>query len=386
MLYKDRKIFIFIFTKIKMTTFNSYNDVIAYVEKRIPVLFGEVFRSSDLANCSSQLQLISNQTLDIAKGVTVTNCNINLDVNQETSSDTLCVDVTDKLKNLSKEERNRMFDDVLNKLMNEPIFINNLTNRQIFKKEFIEKLKGELHNVSPSAQVSCNSNVLLVQNQKVIIAKDMECDPESAVDITSSAFAYQQMKCLTVPVIDKIKRDFLLFQLFNKGDNQDCIYELRQTQPCRLVNGKLQRDFQAIIIQNKIGNGKCVIKENLNIPNKNINISNQTFVEPCPTPQKCAVSAWGEWTPCYDVKNTDGSMKKMQYRTRQITQQGTDCPKILKEERACVSLPGLANLGVFASAGEVITENDNKVVLPLWFKFFIFFVIVSIIFLIVKIK
>jgi len=369
-----------------MTSINSYNDVIAYVEKRIPILFGEVFRSSELANCSSQLQLVSNQSLEVAKGVTVTNCNFNLDVNQETSSDTLCVDVTDKLKNLSREERNRMFDDVLNKLMNEPIFVNALENRQLFKKEFIEKLKEELHNVSPSGQVSCNSNVLVVQNQKVIIAKDMECDPDSAVDITSSSFAYQQMKCLTVPVIDDLKKNSKLFQLFKKGDNQDCIYELIQTTPCRLVNGKYQRQYQAFIIQNKIGNGKCFIKENLNIIQKDILSSGQTFTETCTAPRQCSVSNWGEWTPCYDVKNPDGSVKKMQYRTRQITQQGEICPpdlRKLKEERVCQPFT------TFASVAEVITtdiEKDKKVSLPLWFKIFISLIILCLFYLIFFIK
>jgi len=383
MLYKDRKIFIFIFTKFKMTTFNSYNDVIAYVEKRIPVLFGEVFRSSDLANCSSQMQLIIGQTLEIAPGVTVTNCEFNMETNQQSSTDALCVDVNDKLKSLSREERNGMFDDVLNKLMNEQKFVDNLANRQIFKKEFIEKLKEELHNVSPSAQVSCNSNILLLQNQKVIIGKDLTCDPDSSINLDSTAVAYQQMKCLTVPVIDKLKRDFLLFQLFNKGDNQDCIYQLEQTQPCRLVNGQLQREYRATIIQNKIGNGQCVIKENLNIANKNINISNQTFIERCSTPSQCVVSDWSEWTPCYDVKNSDGSIRKMQYRTRQITQPGVNCPKILREERTCVSLASLANEGLFASTGDVVTE-DKKIRLPLWFKLFIFFVLLCLIFLFMK--
>lgn len=366
-----------------MTTFNSYNDVIAYVEKRIPVLFGEVFRSSDLANCSSQMQLIIGQTLEIAPGVTVTNCEFNMETNQQSSTDALCVDVNDKLKSLSREERNRMFDDVLNKLMNEQKFVDNLANRQIFKKEFIEKLKEELHNVSPSAQVSCNSNILLLQNQKVIIGKDLTCDPDSSINLDSTAVAYQQMKCLTVPVIDKLKRDFLLFQLFNKGDNQDCIYQLEQTQPCRLVNGQLQREYRATIIQNKIGNGQCVIKENLNIANKNINISNQTFIERCSTPSQCVVSDWSEWTPCYDVKNSDGSIRKMQYRTRQITQPGVNCPKILREERTCVSLASLANEGLFASTGDVVTE-DKKIRLPLWFKLFIFFVLLCLIFLFMK--
>ncbi len=367
-----------------MTTFNSYNDVIAYVEKRIPVLFGEVFRSSDLANCSSQMQLISNQTLDIKPGVTVTRCNFNLGVDQGSSSDTICVDVTDKLKSLSTEERNRMLDDVLNKLMNEQKFVDNLGNRQIFKQKFIEKLKEELHNISSSAQVSCNSNVLVVQNQTIIIAKDMECDPDSAVDINSSSFAYQQMKCLTVPVIDKLKRDFLLYQLFNKGDNQDCIYQLEQTQPCRLVNGQLQREYRATIIQNKIGNGQCVIKENLNIANKNINISDQTFIERCPTPQQCVVSDWSEWTPCYDVKNSDGSIRKMQYRTRQITQQGANCPKVLREERTCTSLTSLANAGLFASAGDVISEKKEGEKLPWYFNILFIVILLFFIYLFVK--
>jgi len=367
-----------------MTTFNSYNDVIAYVEKRIPVLFGEVFRSSDLANCSSQMQLTSNQTLDIAPGVTVTRCNFNLGVDQGSSSDTICVDVTDKLKSLSKDERNRMLDDVLNKLMNEQQFVDNLGNRQIFKQKFIEKLKEELHNISPSAQVSCNSNVLVVQNQTIIIAKDMECDPDSAVDINSSSFAYQQMKCITVPVIDKLKRDFLLYQLFNKGDNQDCIYQLEQTQPCRLVNGQLQREYKATIIQNKIGNGQCVIKENLNIANKNILTSGQTFVERCSTPQQCVVSNWSEWTPCYDVKNSDGSVRKMQYRTRQITQQGVNCPKVLREERVCASLASLANEGLFASTGEVISEKKEGEKLPWYFNILFIVILLFFIYLFVK--
>jgi len=377
MLYKDRKIFIFIFTKIKMTTFNSYNDVIAYVEKRIPVLFGEVFRSSDLANCSSQMQLILNQNFT-NKG-TIKKCRINMTANQESSTDALCVDVNDKLKSLSTEERKRMFDDVLNKLFSEPVFVNNLENRKNFRTEFIEKLKDELHNISPSAQVSCNSNILVVQNQEVVNIGTIECDPESSINLDSTAVAYQQMKCLTVPVLDKLKRNNLLYQLFNKGDNQDCIYQLDQIQPCRLVNGKLQRDYQVTIIQNKIGNGKCIIKEqNLGFSNQNILTSGQVFTESCPPPPDCKASEWNEWTPCYDVKNADGSVKKMQYRTRQIIQQGANCPKNLKEERTCIPLTSLANSGMFASVGEIITEKKEREKLPWYFN--ILFIIILLFF------
>jgi hypothetical protein len=372
-----------------MTSLNTYDDVIKYIEKRIPYYYGEYFRSSDLATCSSQMILKTNQTINIQGNI---DCNLNATVNQGSVQDSLCVDVSDKLKALSKEERNKMFDEVIKRLENEQELRSALTNRTKFRKEFLDKLKIELHNIPQSAQISCNSNMLAVQDQVVTIVGDIKCDEDddSVINIDSTLFATQQMRCLSGVVIDNLKRDNLLRQSFNKGDNQDCIYMLNQVSPCRNVNGQWQREYQASIIENKVGNGKCVIKEDLQLNKKTISSSEERgFFEKC-TPDQCEVSNWNAWSPCYDVKNANGQTKKMQYRTRQMIKQGTTCPadkKIMKEERECPALARFATMmGIEQELEEVEQNTNKKDILPLWFKLFVVFIFFAVLYFLWRLK
>lgn len=382
-----------------MTSLNTYDDVIKYIEKRIPYYYGEYFRSSDLATCASQTILKTNQTINIQGNV---DCNLNATVTQGSSRDSLCLDVSEKLKALSMEERNKMFDEVIIRLENEDELTSALTNRTKFKKEFFDKLKVELHNIPQSAQFSCNSNILSVQDQVVTILGDIKCDDDSEVNIDSTLFATQQMKCLSGVVIDNLKRDNILRQSFNKGDNQDCIYDLIQVSPCVNVNGQWRREYQAFIIENQVGNGKCVIKEELQLNKRTISNSGERgYFEQC-TPDQCDVSNWNAWSPCYDVKNASGQTKKMQYRTRQLIKQGTTCPadrRILQEEREC---PASAIFATTMGVGEELEEvnksinnnnntnktnnNNEEAILPLWFKLFIIVIFFTVLYFLWRLK
>jgi hypothetical protein len=343
-----------------MTSLTTYDDVIKYIEKRIPHYYGEYFRGSDLATCSSQLIAILNQNLTIEGDL---NCRLNISADQSSSRDNLCADVSEKLRSMSIEDRNKMFDEVIKRLDQEQAFKSALVNRTNFRKEFLEKLKVELHNIPQSAQISCNSNITVDQQQNVIFKGDLNCDDDSEVNLDSTLIATQQMSCLAGIVIDNLKRDKLLRQSFNRGDNQDCVYELVQVAPCKTVNGVLQREYQVFIIENKVGRGECKIKENINLNKKTISSSGERgFFEAC-IPNQCEVSNWNAWSPCYDVKNAMGQMKKMQYRTRQLLKQGTNCPpdkRILKEERECPTTAMFASMMGVEDELEAVDQEIDK--------------------------
>lgn len=302
------------------TTFGTYDGVVSFVEKEIPVLFANVFKTTDMNNCSSDKQLILNQTVTIPAGTTVRNCTINQSAriqDQSLDNGIICADVTEKLRSLSIEDRNALYDRVIVSLRAK--LLQNIPTKPLFVNQFLEKLKETLHDIPPSSQFACTSSILAIQNQTVVLRgapiKDasgnptvdrhnnsylLECDKDSNINISSSLEAYQQMKCLSVPVIDKIKRNFILRSSFLSGDNKDCVYQLEQTGLC---NG-LTKTYTAKVLEPAKGNGRCVIKENIpGLTGRQITGIVSIFNDiPC-SRSRCEVSGWEPWSPCYDAES-----------------------------------------------------------------------------------
>jgi hypothetical protein len=300
------------------TTFGTYDGVVSFVEKEIPVLFANVFKTTDMNNCSSDKQLILHQSVEIPAGTTVRNCTINQDASLQTRDNgIICVDVNEKLRSLSIEDRNALYDRVIVSLRNK--LVQNMPTKPLFVNQFLEKLKETLHNIQPSSQFACTSSILAIQNQKVVVrgapikdasgnpAKDrhnnsylLECDQDSNINISSSLEAYQQMKCISVPVIDEIKRNFILRSSFLSGDNKDCVYQLEQTGIC---NGST-KTYTAKVLERAKGNGRCVIKEAISgLEGRQITGGISIFNDiPC-SRSRCQVSGWEPWSPCYDAES-----------------------------------------------------------------------------------
>ena len=256
------------------TTFGTYDGLVSFVEKEIPVLFANVFKTTDMNNCSSDKQLILNQTVEIPAGTTVRNCTINQDASLHTRDNgIICVDVNEKLRSLSIEDRNALYN------------------------------------------------------------------------ISSSLEAYQQMKCLSVPVIDKIKRNFILRSSFLSGDNKDCVYQLEQTGIC---NGTT-KTYTARILESAKGNGSCVIKEGIpGLVARPITGSITIFNDiPC-SRSRCQVSGWEPWSPCYDaesrfwfVENVGGAntLRSIPITYETLFQNGTQLAEHLNKKAQQAGIP-----------------------------------------------
>ena len=345
------------------TTFGTYDGLVSFVEKEIPVLFANVFKTTDMNNCSSDKQLILNQTVEIPAGTTVRNCTINQDASLHTRDNgIICVDVNEKLRSLSIEDRNALYDRVIVSLRAK--LFQNMPTKPLFVNQFLEKLKETLHDIQPSSQFACTSSILAIQNQKVVLRgapiKDangnptvdehkssylLECDKDSNINISSSLEAYQQMKCLSVPVIDKIKRNFILRSSFLSGDNKDCVYQLEQTGIC---NGTT-KTYTARILESAKGNGSCVIKEGIpGLVARPITGIITIFNDiPC-SRSRCQVSGWEPWSPCYDaesrfwfVENVGGAntLRSIPITYETLFQNGTQLAEHLNKKAQQAGIP-----------------------------------------------
>lgn len=293
-------------------SFQKYDDVVAYVDDNLPNLFSEQFKYSDMNKCPSQTQLIVNQTLEFAKGAKIKGCTFDMKAKIGQSSDKFCIDVNEKLKFMSPEDRTIFFNKICDKLKLD--ISRKLPGKTTFLNEFITELKNKLNNISPSAQFNCVQNTIAVNDQKVIISGKMECDSNSAIKLSSSIFAKMAVKCMSKPAIDTIKMDKTLMKLFRQGDNENCSYDLELVKGC---DGNEQQ-YKAIIVTPQRGTGTCPVT------------NNQIVTRPCSF-DKCEVGNWKEWSLCYD---DNGEQK--QFRSREIVKQGIDCDKYhFREERLC---------------------------------------------------
>ncbi len=365
------------------TTFGTYDGVVSFVEKEIPVLFANVFKTTDMNNCSSDIQLILHQTVEIPSGTTVRNCTINQSVSaQSLDNGFICADVTEKLRSLSIEDRNALYDRVIVSLRNK--LLQNMPTKPLFVNQFLEKLKETLHDIPPSSQFACTSSILAIQNQKVVLrgapikdasgnpAKDthnnsylLECDQDSNINISSSLEAYQQMKCLSVPVIDKIKRNFILRSSFLSGDNKDCVYQLEQTGIC---NGST-KTYTARILEPAKGNGRCVIKEDIpGLTGRQITGVISIFNDiPC-SRSRCEVSGWEPWSPCYDTESrfwfvenvgVENTLRSIQITYEKPFENGTQLAEHLNKKAQEENIPLLFSFNTSTKRMSVKNNYNN---------------------------
>lgn len=293
-------------------SFQSYDEVIEFVDDNLADFFAEEFQYSDMNKCPSQTQLIVNQTLEFAKGSKIKGCNFDMSASVKQSSDKFCIDVNDKLKFMSPEDRNAFFDKITNKIKTR--IASKLKNKSTFLNQFIEELKLKLNNISPSAQFNCVQNTIAVNDQKVIIKGNMTCDSSSKIKLSSAIFAKMAVKCMSKPAIDTLKMDKKLAKIFRDGDNANCLFDLELTRGC---DGKTQ-EYKVNIVADQRGTGTCKYK------------NGEMITKPCSF-QKCEVGNWEPWSECYNVEGV-----LTQYRSREITKPGIDCEQFhLREERDC---------------------------------------------------
>lgn len=297
----------------------SYNDLLTYVDNKITDIFVDIFKNSDGNKCTSQSQYIINQTLNL-KG-TFKGCNFDMSSRiDQSSSDRLCLDVNEKLKFMSKTERENIFSQICNRLTLELSSL--LYNKQTFVDKFIDRLKIKLENIDSSSQFKCVQTSITANDQQVTISGNMTCDSSSKIKISSAIFAQQSIKCMSKPVIDTLKEDRTLANLFLQDDNMPCVYDLELTKKC---DGDTQ-EYRVSIIKPAKGTGTCDYEQD------------QTILQPCYL-DTCIVGEWGEWSQCYD---DNGTQKK--YRSRKIERKGTDCEQYrLREESTCIENKSLSS-------------------------------------------
>lgn len=341
----------------------TYEQVLDYLENKIADVFANEVGSSleNDENCSQTTGAYTNQSLTIAPGVTVKNCNIRLSSKTTVSTNQQCSNPDLKLFTMSLERKEQLFTKICDDIKQE--LTSAFPDKTSFIKYFIPLMKANLMDMNSPSKFQCRQDVLGIRDQQVKITKNLTCIDNSPIVIDGSIWANIRMKCLAKKSLDTLRNNSALAKFFIFKENDDCNYDKIIVKEC---DGS-KRTVKIKINYPSRGSGSCPYTDG------------QEVEEACSF-GNCIISDWKPWSPCFEVNGIG-----KQYRTREITSYGRICPEAsnLKEERNCVSG---SFTGVQSEFNEEIsklpkTSNSNK---PWIIILFIIFIIVS--FVIYKMK
>jgi hypothetical protein len=221
-----------------------------------------------------------------------------------------------------KERANLLTDpDIRTKLANKgisnPIInniletINKINANKIKLQQEGDKLRSANVNVSLYNNIvqSCFQKTLVIQDQNLIISKNLECE-NSNIQLSQDLEIDLQSNCFVKPVLDSVKNDVTLQRLYNEGDiDPRCKYYLEY--------GKC------------IDNQRKVTTKIVSPQEQCQNILPEEYL-PCEIP-KCKISNWSDWSIC----NFNENGKPTRFRIRKFIKQGEECNNIMKEVEEC---------------------------------------------------
>jgi hypothetical protein len=293
----------------------TYPQLLDYLENKIADMFarevGDSIENTD--SCQQSVQAISKQSLSIAPGVKVTNCNIKLSSKTYVSTDETCSNPDKKIFEMSEERRNQVFSKICGDILLE--LKSAFPEKPTFISYFIPMLKQSLMTMNYS-KFNCTQDVIGIRDQKVKITKDLTCDSNSPITIDGKIWANIRMKCLAKTSLDTLRNNTGLQRFFSYKESDDCNYDKVIIKECdgskRTVKIRINRPAR--------GTGSCPYTDE------------QELEEPC-SYIGCEIGDWKAWSPCFEVNGIG-----KQYRTREILKPGEYCPSAsnLKEERKCV--------------------------------------------------
>lgn len=341
----------------------TYPELLDYLENKISDMFATEVGPSieNSGSCAQNVEAVTNQSLIIAPGVKVKNCNIRLSSKTYVSTNAECSNPDKKIFEMSEEMRNKIFSKICAEIFFE--LKSAFPEKYTFISYFIPMLKQSLVTMN-YAKFKCTQDVLGMRNQKVTITKDLICDNNSPIVIDGKIWANIRMKCLAKTSLNTLRNNVGLLKFFNYKESEDCNYDKIIIKEC---NGS-KRTVKIRINRPERGSGYCPYKDG------------QEVEEPCYY-YKCQIGEWKEWSPCFEV---DGIGK--QYRTREILQPGEYCPSAsnLKEERPCIvgKFTGIqSQFNDKLSNISYYTSSNN-----IWFWILIIVIFLFILFIIYKMK
>jgi hypothetical protein len=316
--------------------FNNFQDVIKYSEKFIINEFTSQLKNNlnDKNFCRQNTIITSSTNVFIPPGVILDNCILDININQNIAgsglgveADNLCVNINERLKYMTNEERNKFLNDAVDKLQVSLLLNPNFENRKKFINELCLLLKNNMNSSPSNSNTSCSQQTIIKSLQNVTISPPggiLRCKGCSRLTINNDAFVKPYMNCVIEPIWTNISNNPILSKYFNEGDRSSCIYQSVQITPCDTVTKKYKSKIEILRSAN-LGDppeSKYECKY----------FDGQIIENDCTVPG-CEVSSWSEWSVCkFDLDTNKGK----QSRIRKYIKDGEGCEGLnMKEEREC---------------------------------------------------
>lgn len=288
--------------------FNKITDVFNFSKEFLINEFVNELKAIATDDKFCKTNTLISSTTNVNNNAILIGCVLNINIGQKIQpSESICMNINERLKYMNNDERNQLFDKAINKLKIKLLNESKLVNKTRFINLLSTLLKNNINTTPSNSTTSCSQDIKITKTQTINLEGIIRCN-NGVFNFNNRAFVNPYMKCVVEPIWTNLENNNELRNLYNKGDNSNCIYSETQITACDKTKNKY--NVKIDIIEPQIGIGSC-------------DYFNGQIVEKDCTIPECEVSAWSNWSDC--IPDTNNPRKGLQKRIRKYIKTGEGC-------------------------------------------------------------